>query len=121
MTFKTQRDVDVGNVFLNSTEFAEDIIYTPVATGTPATISAVVADPRTEVVETDKGEDQTEIVEVHIAVADVATPVRGDTVTISGVVWTVRVVTTPDGMHELECVRVTPKTRSSGNLHNKTA
>lgn len=54
MTFKEQTDLDMKNVFLNTDEFAEDIVYTTKC-GTETTIPAVIDRPAPDSSAEDQG------------------------------------------------------------------
>lgn len=111
MSFKSQLAQDAGKVFLNNSEFAEDITYTPKA-GTPLVIKAVINRKRLGPAYEDTGRtllNQAEIFIANDAAAGVTSINKGgDTVsfaeTIGGAVisWLVADILNQDeGMWHL--------------------
>jgi len=66
MSFKDQTSDDVGKVFLNSSEFAEDVIYTPKA-GAPKPLKAVINRRRLDPAFEDTGRTLLNQAEIFIA------------------------------------------------------
>ena len=101
--FRDRVKADVKSVFLGQEQFEEDITYTPLATGTPASIKALVFD------EAELQDGSPELDGVYmptmanpvrfaLAEADVTLPVYGDTITWNSESYTVRQFTLRDGM-----------------------
>ena len=66
MSFKSQLDDDAVNVFLNTDEFAESLVYTPYA-GTPVTIKAIIVRERIDPGSEDHGRILQNQSEIYIA------------------------------------------------------
>lgn len=116
MTFAENLADDVTNVFLNTTEFAETISYTP-SGGQAADISAQVL---REDIEPDYGDDgrvRRRSARVFISTADVASPGEQDTLVFDSLTWAVeRVERVEGGMAEL-LVRRVEHVERSGEAH----
>ena len=101
--FRDRVKADVSSVFLGQSQFEEDITYTPIATGTPAAIKALVFDEA----ELQDGSPEMDgvymptmarPVRFDLAEADITLPVYGDSITWSGNIYTVRQFALRDGM-----------------------
>lgn len=115
MTFKTQLSEDGKNLFLNTDEFAESIIYTPNG-GSPKVIKALVVRERLQADGPDQGRvlnRQAEIYVANDAVQGIASVDKGnDTVSFpvfvegSAVSWkVVEVLGKDEGMWHLAVMR----------------
>lgn len=122
MAFDDMLNDDMDNVFMNSSEFAEEIIYTTEA-GNATTIDAVV-------VRKLSGEDYvrgTEFVEQAIVYipktsSGIASPSHLDTVTFDSKIWAITRIVAQNAQHaKLHVARSTPeeKGRNDYRFRNK--
>jgi len=83
MTFQSDLATDLSEVFFNTEEFSEEIVYTP-SGGEASTIDVIVSqeDPT---IQTPAPPGDTMIVAAKYA--DIASPGRGDTFTINSETW----------------------------------
>jgi len=85
MTFKAQLAKDVENVFFNTDEGANTVVYQP-KTGGNITVDALIE--YETVLDTD-GYGASEVGTIMVKRSDVEKPTYGDKIVISGYYWTV--------------------------------
>lgn len=105
MTLKTTIASDVADVFLDTDEFAVSVTYTPTG-GAGSAINAIVSNILEELVDFEDGAQKLFTGSAWIDTADVSSPARGDTITISSVAYRVENVATDMAMHRLDFKRV---------------
>ena len=85
--------------------FGDTVTYTPKASGTPVSITAII-DDILETVSEERGEEQIKFRPVTVLLSDLAAaPAEGDKITISGVDWyvTTNIETDGAGNAQLQC------------------
>lgn len=128
MGFKEQVATDIDDVFLNTSEFAEEIIYTP-AVGSPKTIKAIVRKEGKEADYEDDGRFNRNEATITISTSPsggIESPELEDKVTIDGEVWEVSsgraggvMLDQGMGMISLRLVRIKAKEKSHENYRAK--
>lgn len=100
--FAEQLDVDRDNAFLDTTIFADTISYRVASSGATSSIPAAVEEQIFAIFDNKANKKFTISAD---AANGVASPQRGDQITLNSEVWDVIDVQDVDGMFELRCVK----------------
>ena len=109
MSFQTLLNQDRDKIFLNKSEFAQDVTYTPDG-GTTKSIVARLGVDIELVEEGQRGRISSRSMAIIIstdATAGIASPNMDDTVTINGEIWAIAKIFKSIGIAELGLVRIT--------------
>ena len=110
MTFKTDLQDDMDDVFLNTSEYGEAITYTPPG-GSGTDISAIVDGPKVSEDQSEIDEDVHYVLTVVLSKTDVATPVLDATIAYDGRNYKVMDIPEQDEYSaRLDCISIDKET-----------